>query len=244
MSAKFLSRAKGVIDIGTFQLPFTIKVSKRVKHRYSYRLDPTLGLLVTIPKGSNPRTALELLERKHDWLVRALEMQQPRGNMLLGKPLSIAFDSDLRDGPQLKDGQLVMPERGANRESQVTAWYVKQAQEYLERRLPELAHTMGVAPHKIHLKDQRTRWGSCSSKRNLNFNWRLIMTPPQVFDATIIHELAHLRELNHSTKFWDIVREHNPEYLEAKAWLKEHGSRIRAWRYQLGGNTKSFESSE
>ena len=231
MNAKFSSRAKGILDIGTVQLPFTVKVSKRVKHRYSYRLDPTLGLLVTIPKGSNPKTALDLLKKKHDWLVRALELQQPQGNMLLGKPLSITFEPNLLGGPQLKDGRLAMPDRGANRQNQVTAWYVKQAQEYLEKRLPELAHTMGVVPLKIRLKDQRTRWGSCSSKGNLNFNWRLIMAPPHVFDATIIHELAHLRELNHSPRFWALVRDYCPQYPEAKLWLKEHGSRIRAWHY-------------
>ena len=87
MNANFLSRTTGVLDIGSHQLPFTIKVSKRVTHRYSYRLDPTLGLLVTIPRGSDPKTALQLLQKKQAWLAQALERQQPTGNMLLGEPL-------------------------------------------------------------------------------------------------------------------------------------------------------------
>ncbi|MDP3486815.1 MAG: SprT family zinc-dependent metalloprotease [Bacillota bacterium] len=231
MNAKFLSRSKGLLDVGSYQLPFTIKLSKRIKQRYSYRLDPTLGLLVTIPKGSDPKAALELLNKKQAWLVRAIELQTPQGNILLGDPLSITFDINRQDGFQLVDGRLVLPCRGEDKAKQVASWYKQQAQEYLERRLPELANRLGVTPHKISLKDQRTRWGSCSSKRNLNFNWRLIMAPPFVFDATIIHELAHLSELNHSARFWTIVREHCPQYLEAKSWLKEHGSRIRAWHY-------------
>lgn len=231
MNANFLSRTTGVLDIGSHQLPFTIKVSKRVTHRYSYRLDPTLGLLVTIPRGSDPKTALQLLQKKQAWLAQALERQQPTGNMLLGEPLSISFDPDLRGGPKLEGGCLTLLDRGADRAEQVTSWYLQQAQAYLDRRLPELAHTVGVTPHKIRLKDQRTRWGSCSSKGNLNFNWRLVMAPPYVFDATIIHELAHLRELNHSPQFWSVVRDYCPDYPKAKAWLREHGSGIRAWHY-------------
>lgn len=230
MNAKFLSRVKGLLDVGNYQLPFTIKLSKRIKQRYSYRLDPTLGLLVTIPKGSDPKNALELLKQKQAWLVRAIELQQPQGDMFLGEQLSITFDTGL-SGSELVAGQLALPCYNGDREKQVVSWYKQQAQDYLERRLPALAQTMGVTPHKIRLKDQQTRWGSCSSKSNLNFNWRLIMAPPFVFDATIIHELAHLRELNHSVRFWNIVQEHCPQYLEAKIWLKEHGSRIRAWHY-------------
>jgi predicted metal-dependent hydrolase len=82
---------------------------------------------------------------------------------------------------------------------------------------------MGISYKRLSVKQQRTRWGSASAKRNLNFNRRLLWAPLEVLDYVIIHELAHLREMNHSKRFWRIVAEHCPAHKEHRRWLRTHG---------------------
>lgn len=79
---------------------------------------------------------------------------------------------------------------------------------------------------RVTIRDQRSRWGSCSSKHNLNFNWKLIMAPPQALDYVVIHELCHLHEFNHSPRFWKWVETQMPDYEIWKKWLKMHGEEL------------------
>ena len=82
------------------------------------------------------------------------------------------------------------------------------------------------APGRIAIRDQKSRWGSCSRKGNLNFNWKLIMAPPPALDYVVIHELCHLHEFNHSPRFWQLVAAQMPEYESWKKWLKQHGPEL------------------
>lgn len=79
---------------------------------------------------------------------------------------------------------------------------------------------------RVTVREQKTRWGSCSSKGNLNFNWKLIQAPPEALDYVVIHELCHLREFNHSPRFWQLVQAQMPEYESWKKWLKQHGTEM------------------
>ena len=92
--------------------------------------------------------------------------------------------------------------------------------------LMEIAGQLGVDYGRITVRCQTSRWGSCSAKGNLNFNWKLIMAPPQVLDYVVIHELCHLIEFNHSPRFWGLVCAQMPEYLDWKKWLDRHGSEL------------------
>ena len=85
---------------------------------------------------------------------------------------------------------------------------------------------MGVDYGRITVRDQRTRWGSCSAKGNLNFNWRLILAPGEVLDYVVVHELAHRREMNHSKRFWSLVEMVLPDYERRRRWLKENGEAL------------------
>ena len=89
-------------------------------------------------------------------------------------------------------------------------------------RLDYYAPRLGVRPGRVAIRDQKSRWGSCSRKGNLNFNWKLVMAPPAVLDYVVIHELCHLIEFNHSPRFWSLVEGQMPEYEVWKKWLKEH----------------------
>jgi predicted metal-dependent hydrolase len=105
-------------------------------------------------------------------------------------------------------------------------WYKEKAKEKIIPRVKQFAKQMGVSYNKILISDLQYTWGSCTLKGNLNFNYRLIKAPHFVIKYIIIHELAHLIELNHSKRFWTIVQIQMPDYEEARTWLKEHGGRV------------------
>ena len=85
---------------------------------------------------------------------------------------------------------------------------------------------LNLYPNQIRIKSLRSRWGSCSSKKNINLNWKLIHTPLRVIDYVIVHELCHLVHMNHSKEFWNKVKSHIPDYKKDKNWLKEYGNFI------------------
>ena len=88
----------------------------------------------------------------------------------------------------------------------------------------------GAKYGRISVKDQKTLWGSCSRKKNLNFNWRLAIAPSDILDYVVVHELAHLLEMNHSKKFWALVAGWCPEYKARRRWLRKHSSELRKKR--------------
>lgn len=97
------------------------------------------------------------------------------------------------------------------------------ASHYILQRVPQWAEKMDITYGKIQLRQQRSRWGSCSSTGTLNFNWRLVHAPPSVVDYVIIHELAHRREMNHSSRFWQLVAKYDPAHQQHRGWLKREG---------------------
>lgn len=102
------------------------------------------------------------------------------------------------------------------------ALYKVMTRKYIDEKLPKFAALIGVTYNRVTVKNQKTRLGSCSSKNNLNFNLRLAMMPDEVADYILIHELCHLKELNHSKAFWTLVGTFCPDYAQHRAWLKHH----------------------
>lgn len=104
--------------------------------------------------------------------------------------------------------------------------YIRIARDIFTQKTAYYAALMGVVYGRISIREQKTRWGSCSSTGNLNFNWRLIFAPEEVLDYVVVHELAHRREMNHSKAFYDIVAEIMPDYKKQRKWLKENGQKL------------------
>lgn len=102
-------------------------------------------------------------------------------------------------------------------------WYISEARQLLEDRIKKYSSFIGVFPERLTIREQKTRWGSCSSKGNINFNWKLVMSPLEVVDYVVVHELCHLREMNHSEKFWRLVEAVIPQYKVYRKWLKDNG---------------------
>jgi hypothetical protein len=96
--------------------------------------------------------------------------------------------------------------------------------------IEEEAPALGVEPARVQIRDQRSRWGSCSTHGTLSFNWRLVLAPFDVLDYVVVHELCHLREPNHSRRFWKLVEGRRPEWRAQRDWLWEHGPELLAFR--------------
>ena len=104
--------------------------------------------------------------------------------------------------------------------------YIEIARDIFTRKTEYYARIMGISYGRISIREQKTRWGSCSSKGNLNFNWRLILAPEEVLDYVVVHELAHRREMNHSKAFYAIVESVLPDYRAARKWLRDKGQTL------------------
>ena len=123
---------------------------------------------------------------------------------------------------RLKAGERIMAERPSYTD-QERAEGRKRAAEAIRARCSHYAPLMGVFYGTITIREQKTRWGSCSAKGNLNFNWKLVLMPEHVMDYVVIHELAHRKEMNHSARFYAVVAQQMPDYKVWQSWLKEHG---------------------
>lgn len=104
--------------------------------------------------------------------------------------------------------------------------YRRKARKTFEDRADKYAAKMGVEYEKIEIRNQRTKWGSCSTTGTLGLNWRLMMAPPGVMDYVIIHELAHLRETNHTDAFWSLVSDYDPDYEQKASWLEANSTQL------------------
>ncbi|QWC18212.1 SprT family zinc-dependent metalloprotease [Halorubrum sp. 2020YC2] len=104
--------------------------------------------------------------------------------------------------------------------------YRRKARELFENRANHFSEEIGVEYDKIEVRNQRTKWGSCSTTGTLGLNWRLMMAPSDIVDYVVVHELAHLREQNHTDEFWSLVAEHDPEYTEHSEWLEDNSTSL------------------
>lgn len=147
----------------------------------------------------------------------------------LGRPLTLASRKSegktvWREGALLLiDQKVASPQK---RREYIEKWYRGLAKETIERRVRYFAGRVGESPNKVTVKTQKKRWGSCSSLRNLNFNWKLIMMPQEIMDYVVVHELCHLKEMNHSDSFWKLVGDVLPDYRKCREWLKYNAWKV------------------
>ncbi|MBB5021049.1 M48 family metallopeptidase [Desulfurispira natronophila] len=145
----------------------------------------------------------------------------------LGKwyPLEICSNACLRGSVGFSGNTLrVVPslDRTAQISQLVLRWYRCQARSHLHQRCHRLARELEVDYRYLRVKNQSSRWGSCSSQGNLNFNWQLITMPQKVIDYVVVHELAHRRHMNHGPEFWQLVAYHAPHHREARKYLQDY----------------------
>jgi predicted metal-dependent hydrolase len=221
-------------------VPYTVRRSARAKH-IRITINAHSGVVVTFPSRMrsyvNPD---EFLREKQDWVLRHLpkagildrasaDLENGSAIHLHGRQYALDIERDgvVRPLVQTLPGRLkvVLPRahRGQVKEV-VRTWMRSRADVVIRRETERLAAEIGVRYRRLTIRDQRTKWGSCSRAGNLSFNWRLILFPPSVLRYVIVHELCHLKQFNHSPRFWQMVERHDPRYQASIDWLKEHGS--------------------
>ena len=163
---------------------------------------------------------------------KSIAIQIVNGEVLVRCPNRMAA-RDIQKFVESKAGWIQShPQKAADR-PRLPALTMEEVRELADRaltvipaRVAYFAPRIGVSYNGITIRNQRTRWGSCSSKGNLNFNCLLMLVPPAVLDYVVIHELCHRREMNHSPKFWAEVEKYDPLYRSHKKWLKDHGGSL------------------
>jgi predicted metal-dependent hydrolase len=213
-----------------------VKVSTRAK---SYRLSLPHGgkPLLTVPKFGRWPEAKAFLDKHTEWLGERLEVSvKPvafvRGAIvpLRGVNHRIVPTGKVRGVVEIGEHEgelaLMVPGEVEHRARRLTDWLKSEASRDLEKRSRHHANALGVSFTSISMRDQTTRWGSCSTSGKLNYNWRLILAPPFVLDYVAAHEIAHLIEMNHSQDFWDVVTRTLPSMERGREWLRIHGREL------------------
>jgi len=209
------------------------------------------GVIVRAPRALSKRRIAELVQTKAHWIIEKydeLKSQEPdtakigyedgcpvlyRGHQLTLKlvdgramGLSASQGEVWVENNQIKMA-LCEPSKGAI-EHLLEQWFRYEARNRIEERVRYYTshYDFGKRVNRITIKDQKSRWGSCSTRCNLNFNYRLIKAPDEVLDYVVVHELCHLLHMNHSSAFWNAVSTILPEYNQCKEWLRKNGARL------------------
>ena len=174
------------------------------------------------------------MQRELDANIAKYHQNHPIGDgvclCIEGRPLPIRIQTAARCQCRVTDSEIVLyltdPADDAAARAAIRSALSRRALARIREQLDFYAPRIGVYYGRIAIRDQRSRWGSCSAKGNLNFNWKLIMAPPEALCYVVIHELCHLIEFNHSPRFWARVQAQMPDYEAWKKWLKNHGGEL------------------
>ena len=197
---------------------------------YTLRLKSATGApVLTMPRRGSLREARQFLDRHAGWLLREMDkLPKPRpivdGAIVPLRGVAHRIQHHHRRGTvsvETVDGApaLVVAGDAAHLRRRVIDFLKREARRDLEPRVRQHAAALGVIVKAIRFRDQTSRWGSCTMSGHLSFSWRLIMAPSYVLDYLAAHEVAHLREMNHSRRFWREVQRLCPNFAEAERWL-------------------------
>lgn len=190
---------KGKIQYADMEIPYELIQSGRKS--YAIQISPGGRVVIRTPLKPSASFLSQLFREKEKWITT-----------------------------KYRESRAVVPlEEDACSEVQrhfLESKYRRAAQEYVPRRVAFYQTLVGGAYKKIVIREQKTRWGSCSGRGTLSFNWRLMLAPPKVLDYVVVHELCHLLHMNHSKDFWNAVERVMPDYREYRNWLKEHGREL------------------
>ena len=179
-------------------MDISYRIIKSDRKRISLEINEN-GLTIRAPKRASDREIKRFILNNEQWILKNLEKYK-RLNEEYSKIEKLTNE-------ELKELAI-------------------KAADYIPKRVEYYASIIGVTYGRITIRNQKTRWGSCSSKGNLNFNCLLMLTPPEVIDSIVVHELCHRIEMNHSERFYSEVLKAYPEYYKWNKWLKENGGKI------------------
>lgn len=178
-----------------------VTVIRSNRKTVAIQVNSDLSVTVRAPRSASEKDIEEILKKKKAWISKHIEKI---------KETKERFEAE--------------PTEKLTREKVIAL--ADEALKVIPERVEYFAKVIGVTYGKITVRNQKTRWGSCSSKGNLNFNCLLMLAPPEVLDYVVVHELCHRKQMNHSKAFWLEVEKVLPDYKEVRKWLKEDGSQM------------------
>lgn len=178
-----------------------VTVIRSNRKTVAIQVNSDLSVTVRAPRSASEKDIEEILKKKEAWISKHIEKI---------KETKERFEAE--------------PTEKLTREKVIAL--ADEALKVIPERVEYFAKVIGVTYGKITVRNQKTRWGSCSSKGNLNFNCLLMLAPPEVLDYVVVHELCHRKQMNHSKAFWLEVEKVLPDYKEVRKWLKEDGSQM------------------
>lgn len=216
-------------------MEYTVKFSNRRK-TLNITVERNRSVVVTAPEGTSKDKISAIIETKRKWIEEKISSSQKfdledskefvsgESIMYLGRFYPLKIDDAEIESLNFDDCFHIAKDKSAHAKEFFKQWFLKRAEEYIVPLAKSCAENLGVAYKQCKIVDNmKYRWGSCTPKGNICFNWRIIKAPMNVVRYVILHELAHRLEYNHTEKFWNIVSVQQPDYLTAKEWLKENG---------------------
>lgn len=229
------------IQLGSRTVPYTLKVSTRARQ---LRVTIANGQMrVTVPRGLRRGNVERFLQEHAQWILAKLDLPTKRkAASALPKDVILVAGAATRmerveekerksraKVELVKDRLIVRVPAGSRTHTLTYAedWLREQARGVIATAVKNQAARMNARPASLTIRDQRTRWGSCSTRGTLSFNWRLVMAPPAVMEYVVIHELAHLFQPNHSKDFWAVVARYAPDFKTHRSWLRKNAGLLR-----------------
>ncbi len=235
------------IQVNNEEIKCTLSFSNRKS--IALKVKENGQIIIYAPRGISPEYIDNIIKEKEQWIwnniqkMKTLEKvhffdkmslsELKNGSVLMfkGKSYNLQIFKLGRKNKVYFDGDFVIAyvKDIDNREelaNLIEDFYREYARKVFEEKVKIFAEKMQVSYGRISIKEQKTRWGSCSSKGNLNFNWKVVKAPEFVIDYLVVHELAHRKEMNHSDRFWNVVESTLPDYKKGKEWLKVNGKSL------------------
>ncbi|MBC2580185.1 M48 family metallopeptidase [Clostridium sp. DJ247] len=222
---------------------FKYKIVREKRKTISIRITDKGEVLITSPFNVSEETIKTILKKKEKWIISKVQLFTNRLSnykekefvngekfLYLGKELQLEFciRHSKKVYTDIQEGKLKVYVNNYEKNHQeirnsIIDFYRKKAMDILSERTKIYSELIEVRPKKIIIKDQKTIWGSCSSKGNLNYNYRIIMAPMEIIDYIVVHELCHLVHMNHSKEYWNTVKLVLLDYERRRQWLKDNG---------------------
>lgn len=226
-------------------IPINFEIEYKKRKTFAIEIVPPNKIKVKSPRGISKSKIEELVHSKANWIIKKLEefkdiehMQIERrfvdGEifMYLGKEyiLKITQDKNLKKAEVSICNEFIHVKTPKIEieiiKKIMIEWYKIECDKKIRERIEVYGQKLGEMPRIIKVKEQKRRWGTCTSRRDVLFNWKCIMAPIDVIDYIVVHELCHLVHMNHSANFWSLVKSNFPHYEEKKQWLRKNGIKM------------------
>lgn len=185
---------------------------------------------VTLPIFAEYITAVNFVKAHESWLRKKIippKIELKDKIHILGQEYLIKYNQqDSQELIKIINNEIWLSSTIVDLDRLMMLKFKKLAYDEIKTLVDKYANILGVKYSKINIRDTKTRWGSCSSSKALSFSWRLILAPIDVMEYVIVHEVCHLKEMNHSEKFWRLVFQLYPNYFDAKLWIKRNGKSL------------------